>query len=177
MMERLEGKPEEPEVISSVRKCIRDAAYLLQERMLGIEDLNGLQDDFLKGFHLILVRRYSNSGRVVNFEFEDELKYFFNGLGEEQISDIHSSLNEIVTNDLKYGYGRAEWSIFSGDNNVIVAMSSNSGYRLSHNRTGSGTGNIKRRIENAGGSSQYSFKDNIFQIRITFPFMAGDGGI
>lgn len=142
-----------------LQKMVGRAVEELRGDLLGLEDLDLLEQDVIGGFQMILLRRYVEAGREIDFQAGEqgrgELRRI---LGAERIAVLYAVLKEIVTNDLKYGAGEAAWlwSWHSGE--LEIGFHSSSRYRLERDGAGRGTAGIVRRLAQVGGTVQMTLE-------------------
>ena len=155
-------------VFQEMHATLHEAATMLKDRMLGIEDLSKLADNFAKGLNLVLLRRYSSAGRTLVFKADVSSENWLNGITSEDFRNhLYSVCSEIATNDLKYGEGRSEWDFSFSANKLHLIMLAGSRYTLAQNGTGRGTGNIQHRVSLLKGNCSCQMKDKMFRIEIT----------
>ncbi len=86
-----------------------------------VADFHMMTEDFLAGLHMRLLRRYSNAGRRIVFHGEGPPEVG-NPLGS-RLSDVCHIVEEVCTNDLKYGEGTASWSARICESALSLALS------------------------------------------------------
>lgn len=133
-----------------LRDKVAAVIRILRHDLLGLEDLELLEENFLEGLQLILLRRYVEAGR----EFDMQIPADHADLVDpEQRLILFAVLKEVVTNDLKYGAGPATLR-FRRDAGLEIEFESLSHYRLETHRTGRGTASMIRRLSTIGGTLQ-----------------------
>lgn len=139
---------------------VAGAVRQLRSDLLGLEDLNLLEEDFIEGVHMIALRRYVEAGRVMDFRAPEVGREELNaGLEEGRVAALYAVLKEMVTNDLKYGAGSSDWDVRWDDSELRIDFRSRSTYRLEQHGTGRGTASMIRRLSEVGGSMQMSLKE------------------
>ncbi|WP_246052985.1 response regulator [Leptospira semungkisensis] len=163
------GNRDEP-IFKKINEAVNQSIHILREQMLKIEDLGLLSENFITGINLVLLRRYSDVEREMEFQCQDELLQFFETQrNETSIVELYSIVNEITNNDLKYGQGVSKWNFYIENQEIAVYMRSESVYHLQKHKTGRGTENLIYRISGLGGISEMSLVENLYEIRIKIP--------
>jgi len=138
------------------------------------QDKKTLEKDFLYGLQLILYRRYAVYKRnvVIILEnisdskdsiFKDPIRYW----------SLYSLCMEICNNDLKYGYGSANWKWTKKEEEFLeLEVQTNSNYQKENSVTGKGNETIKQRLASLSGKMQVTHKDVSLNILITMPLNA-----
>ncbi len=137
---------------------ILSAMEMLRNDMLHLDDMDLLEEDFLDGFNLILLRRYVDAGRELDFihpETKKEIR-----LKEPLRSTLYAVFKEIATNDLKYGSGKPRWEFSLNKDRLQLHFTSLSHYRLARYGTGRGTSQIVRRLTAIGGEFHMTMEDD-----------------
>lgn len=142
----------------------------LKMKLYAIEDLEFLRKDPLNGIRLLILRRYSNHSREINFFCEESLYEIPRTVFSEELVEVLFSVSqENATNDLKYGSGLSEWKFFQRKENLCLEMISETDYKFDILRSGNGRRNIENRICEIGGFSVYCEQNEIFHARFYFP--------
>ncbi len=148
--------------VARLQSMVGRAVGELRADLLGLEDLDLLEENLIGGLNMIVLRRYVEAGREVDFTAPEagrgELQ---RRLGAGRTAALYSVIREIVTNDLKYGRGTATWSLsWSADaasmEGLRLDFRSLSFYRLERHGAGRGTAGIVRRLSEIGGTVQMS---------------------
>ncbi|MCB1310125.1 MAG: response regulator, partial [Leptospiraceae bacterium] len=152
---------------------VKQAVHLLRTDMLDLESIDLLEADFLDGLNLILLRRYVDADREIDFQSTVNEPLI---LPEPLLSTLNAIYKEIATNDIKYGRGRPRWefSILAGE--LLLNFTGLSEYKLARHGTGRGTSGLLHRLSTIGGSMQISMDDDAgqkfpysIQIRVRVP--------
>ena len=147
MSDRATRDPElDPGFTNRLRDKVGNAIRILREDMLDIEDHELLDENFLEGLQLMLLRRYVDAGRRFIMHVADDAS-----VAPEIAPVLLTVLKEMVTNDLKYGAGPATLRFIPGST-LQVEFESLSRYRLESHGTGRGTGGMIRRLHAVGGT-------------------------
>lgn len=143
-----------------IEKTIR----MLQRSLQDLEDSQAFAVDVIQGLEENLVRRYTQAGRKIRRSFPDvELQ-----LQPETADELFRLIQELITNDLKYGRGPSHWSMTLGDE-IQILMESGTEYDPARQSNGMGTGNVQERARELGGHVECSTKHGIFRANITLP--------
>ncbi|TGN18755.1 hybrid sensor histidine kinase/response regulator [Leptospira idonii] len=146
---------------------VNSSIQILRDQMLKIEDLGLLSENFIKGINLVLLRRYSGAERDLDFQTDEKLVQFFDSnRNENSMIELYSIVNEITSNDLKYGKGISRWNFLLDNSNIVMDMKSGSDYKLQKHRTGRGTENIVYRTAKLGGKTELLLEENIYHINL-----------
>ncbi|WP_232371710.1 ATP-binding protein [Leptospira ainazelensis] len=152
-------------LFEKIHGTVNQSIGMLREQMLKIEDLNLVSENFITGVNLVLLRRYSDAGREIDFQCEDELLAVFDSHKDEaSLMEFFGIINEVTNNDLKYGKGISNWNFSLKDKEILMNMSSASGYKLANNRSGRGTENLIERIAKLEGKMEMALLQNIYSI-------------
>lgn len=159
-------KPDQ-NLIEKIHGTVNQSIGMLREQMLKIEDLNLVSENFLTGVNLVLLRRYSDAGREIDFQSEEDLIQLFESHRDENaLMEFFGIINEVTTNDLKYGKGISNWKFSLINHEILMDMKSESDYSLSDNRTGRGTENLIQRAAKLEGKMEISLLENVYSIRL-----------
>lgn len=154
------------EVLADLDQQITDTMEHLRDAIRSSEEEALLRKDFVSGLRLVLMRRYQNAGRMVLFESDERFESALRQPGIDRLlSGLYAVITEIVTNDLKYGFGKAHWS-FGWDEQLRVRLRTGSRFVIARNPTGFGTGNIISRVAELGGTVTSDLHDGEFVIAI-----------
>ncbi|MCB1137669.1 MAG: response regulator [Leptospiraceae bacterium] len=153
---------------NSLADSVRETARVLRQRLEGLEDQTMLEEDYIYGLRLMLVRRYSQARRQIQFEDATDPEAF---RAPEQMSlrkALYSIVTEVSTNDLKYGHGTSHWSFETTSHGVRMQMHASTDYQLSRSGTGNGTSTIQRRAAALGATVHTELGRN-YSLSIQFP--------
>ncbi|BDA78681.1 hypothetical protein LPTSP3_g16110 [Leptospira kobayashii] len=146
---------------------VNAAIQILRDQMLKIEDLGLLSENFIKGINLVMLRRYSDADRDFDFQADEKLIHFFSSQrNENSMIELYSIVNEITSNDLKYGEGVSKWNFLLEDNEILMNMKAGSRYRLQKHKTGRGTENLVFRISKLGGKMKLKLDENMYHMEL-----------
>jgi len=147
----------------------------LRERISIAEDYEMLPKEYFLGLQLMLLRRYSNAKRELEFRVDEKLKEV---LQNQEFTKIRMTLfaviQEVVNNDLKYGNGKSNWSIgFSekSKNSLSLNIETNTNYTGYRFSSGHGEINIKNRIKSFHGILSININNNNFNLIITMKLL------
>ncbi|MCB1201768.1 MAG: hypothetical protein KDK41_14060 [Leptospiraceae bacterium] len=164
-------------IISYLQKTVDSSILAMRNQILFIEDLNLMMQDFIAGINLILLRRYQNAGIELELTISHQTRDMVQAFEEshkfnESIKlELCSILQEITTNNLKYGKGKAEWTIQAVQKYIFISLQS----EVSDQKTFSGFGrsNLEHRIRKIGGSLDEKFSGTMYNLKIVFPIDFG----
>ena len=138
---------------------ISASIQILRNDMLSLEDLQLLQEDFVEGMHVILLRRYLEVERELDYQAPAALP-----MDEARVQVLYAVLKEVVTNDLKYGSGPVHLRFTdtttnerdASDERLRIEFESLSHYRLETHGAGRGTAGMIQRLSQIGGELKIS---------------------
>lgn len=160
----------EKDIPQKIHETVNQSIEILREQMLKIEDLGLLSENFITGINLVLLRRYSNAERDLEFHCEEDLRIFFEGeRNENSVVELYSIVNEITNNDLKYGKEVTKWNFKVEDREIVTEMRAKSVYHLKKHRTGRGTENLIHRISGLEGKMEMGLVGDEYRILIRIP--------
>ncbi len=166
----IQSDSSEKKLFQKINDTVNQSIEILREQMLKIEDLGLLSENFITGINLVLLRRYSNAERDLEFQCQEELMQFFGtGKNENSVVELYSIVNEITSNDLKYGKGVSKWNFAMENDEIIMDMRVESVYHLNKHRTGRGTENLIYRISGLGGKVEMGLLKNEYRIKLRVP--------
>jgi two-component system sensor histidine kinase ChiS len=155
MSDRATRDPElDPGFTNRLREKVGNAIRILREDMLDLEDHELLDENFLEGLQLMLLRRYVDAGRRFIMHVPDDAS-----VAPEVAPVLLTVLKEMVTNDLKYGEGPATLRLLPGPG-LQIEFESLSRYRLESHGAGRGTGGMIRRLNAVGGQLRIHIEDD-----------------
>ncbi|EQA43373.1 GHKL domain protein [Leptospira broomii serovar Hurstbridge str. 5399] len=169
--ELLNSEVPDPALIRKINGNVNQSIQMLRDQMLKIEDLGLVSENFFSGINLILLRRYSDAGRDLDFQCDEGLiKNFVIKPNENSLMELYGIVNEIANNDLKYGIGISRWNFESKNREIVMDMRSESLYHLKEHGTGRGTENLIQRSAKLEGRMKMILSDSGYQITLQIPF-------
>lgn len=129
-----------------------------------VADFHMMSEDFLAGLHMRLLRRYANAGRRLHFSGQGHSNG--NPLGPG-LSDFCHIVEEICTNDLKYGTGTSAWSATVGS--VIVLLEMTAEVKVLPVRVGRGRGTITIRAAKLKARFADNVSDGRYSVSLEVP--------
>lgn len=149
-----------PEFAARMQSMVGRAVGELRADLLGLEDLDLLEQDLIGGFNMVVLRRYVEAGREVDFVAPEQGRSSLQGrVGPHKAALLYSVVREIVTNDLKYGSGQPGWSFAWTSAELAIGFRSLSHYRLERHGAGRGTAGIVRRLAQIGGTIRMTMEE------------------
>lgn len=158
------GETLQGELLDELRRQMQYATRSFREGLSRVQDVAFLDQDFMDGLTLILLRRYSNADRQLRCEADDDVREVLSRPESEDLRRILLAVSrEIATNDLKYGEDLAQWQLQlqrEGSDHVILTVRSRTLYDERLRMTagdgeGMGTRSIQERVASAGGLVQW----------------------
>ncbi|PNV73339.1 ATP-binding response regulator [Leptospira inadai] len=169
--ELLNSEVPDPALIRKINGNVNQSIQMLRDQMLKIEDLGLVSENFFSGINLILLRRYSNAGRDLDFQCDEDLiKNSMIKANENNVMELYGIVNEIANNDLKYGVGTSKWNFWSKNREIMMDMRSASLYHLKEHGTGRGTENLIQRSAKLDGRIEMTLSDTGYRITLQIPF-------
>jgi two-component system sensor histidine kinase ChiS len=166
----IQKKAIDPAFAPELRETMDRAVETLRERLSHMEDIANFEADFLGNLHTIFLRRYSRVERQLFFEYDEHVN---RALVEHPRAVIRETLytvtKEIVTNDLKYGFGVARWNVDSQNGSLYIIFETSTRYELNRNQTGRGTQNIQRRLAEISARAEFRIAESHFIMKIVIP--------
>ena len=97
--------------LSAARERLDQMGRLFRGQLLFMEDLELTARDPLIGLRMVLLRRYSDAQREIDFEMASEtVPLFQRAMADDRWRmDLLQLTRELCTNDLKYGAGTSHW--------------------------------------------------------------------
>lgn len=170
--EIVKSKSSRKSFLFGLRERLNSILGSLRSNLLEIEDLNLLYENFLTGFNLKLLRRYSEIGREINLNLTEPMIQHFHNLkispvNREFYLNLYYIFYEVCTNDLKYGKGETEWSLslVNGDIHFIQK-------NLCQRNVGKeapALKSISTRLTLLNGTAKASIRDSVFELEILIP--------
>ncbi len=148
------------------------AGRILREELVHQEDVRLMREDFVKGVRLILLRRYARVERPFLFEADDGFSDGFESGLTGWTDVLYPVLQELASNDLKYGIGPAHWRLHREDGRFVVELVTTSTYSEAREEHGFGTSIMQARLARAGGSLLIRPGNPDFRVRVELPVLA-----
>lgn len=169
----LQEKLLDPALTQELDRTVRETSQILRDRLLSLEDLQHLSENYIVGMRLILLRRYSSSGRILRFQAFDEFEQLVSQKVESGLkAEFYAITREICTNDLKYGYGESKWKITNNNNSIELQINTQTNFNVSSHGTGKGTGILQRRTAQLGGNLSFTLNHKELEILCIIPLNA-----
>ncbi len=150
---RLNDEQPQSSVLTEIAERSRVLMHNFQDALSAGDDLRELQDNFIEGLRLILLRRYARAERPLLFETDANTERRLAGADDDLLRCIHAISRELVTNDLKYGAGTAEWELRLADasNLQLRCTADTRGADADMHGGGRGLENIRARLAEFDG--------------------------
>ncbi|MCE9499843.1 MAG: hypothetical protein K8R21_05005, partial [Leptospira sp.] len=165
-----ENKIPEVQVLEHMNRLVNSTIGSLKERLINLEDYELFQSDFINGIHLILIRRYSGAGKILEYWGDPSLSVRIKNFSEKWKKEFHAIIGEFVTNDLKYGKGKSTWKIsitnMDGIEKLELNFVSGTDYTKSGLFSGRGTESINSRLQNISGENLSKLENDVFHGKI-----------
>ena len=140
----------------------------LRARVLANTDAELLRQEFISGLQMVLLRRYQGAARLVRSIIDPSVEDCrCLHVDSRTREELHAVVQEMVSNDLKYGNGLSVWKFSCEGGNVCLDLEAQSTYdgRL----PGSGTRTIRNRAASLGGSVDARLASGSYRCRIAIP--------
>jgi signal transduction histidine kinase len=169
LISRLEESEKNNSLIFIIKNKISNTIYTLKNRILELEDMDLLRKDLYWGLKNYLVRRYSVKEREISFFVDEDLLEYQNKFTSQYRKMLLEILQEIVNNDLRYGYGEAKWKFcmksITQDKFLSLSLETLSYYSESE-PNGRGMKILESRIQKAGGQIYIYYHSGLFNIEV-----------
>ncbi|MCB1305962.1 MAG: hypothetical protein KDK37_16855, partial [Leptospiraceae bacterium] len=106
---------------------IQETISLLHDCIAETDESSALTEDLSLGIEEHIVRRYTRAGRKIRRTFFREPRGLAPGAAEE----LFRTVQELVTNDLKYGFGSSEWQLSTEGSALLLSVKAASKYESS----------------------------------------------
>ncbi|MDH5718549.1 MAG: hypothetical protein OEZ22_13060 [Spirochaetia bacterium] len=160
-------------VLKELHLSIKKTISTLRERLSVIHDIEKLSEDFTYGLHLILLNRYSNAGRQLQFQYDSKISETLQKQGFEKIRiELYTVAKEIATNDFKYGKKNSKWILSLEQNKysyITLKVQSKTSFKPNKKSKGLGEKNIYRRVKDIKGTIHQKIENGVFIINIKIP--------
>lgn len=114
-------------LLTRLQEKVQATMQNFRAQLLFMEDFELASEEILTGLQMNLLRRYSDAGREVEFAVAPELDSMRDSLNSridpEARLNLFLLVQEICTNDLKYGRGESQWSISALPGGVALSQS------------------------------------------------------
>lgn len=168
--------------LQQVRERLNQMGRLFRDQLLFMEDLELTARDPLTGLHMVLLRRYADAEREIDFKMTTDAEPAFQSAitDDRWRMDFLQLTRELCTNDLKYGGGESRWRFeLAPDSNALIVRQNN---RLRAESGGSDPGvgqaiatdaimavRARDRVQKMGGTFEAEIVDRQFSARVTLP--------
>lgn len=167
LIERLEKKFFTIPEIQLIKNSLLSTIELLKNKVMSLEEVDFIKKDIYWGLKNYLVRRYSVNEREIFLEVGDALTYYREKIDTKHIRILYQVLQEIINNDLKYGYGSPYWffSLITRDKNQYLSFKLNTSSKYSEVQSkGRGWKILELRVKKAGGNMALFRENESFSI-------------
>lgn len=166
------------ELLHSARERLNQMGRLFRGQLLFMEDLELTARDPLIGLRMVLLRRYTDAEREIDFEMTAEtVELFQQAMADDQWRmDLLQLTRELCTNDLKYGAGTSHWHFQLRANTRILEIRQSNRLRVDEGRS-ENTGTAARareRVHKMGGEFQTRQSDGHHDVTILLPLPRGE---
>ena len=169
LISRLESEGNQSKEILNIKEKIGSTIDMLKNRIIEMEDVDFIRRDLYWGLKNYLVRRYSLNEREIDFQVSDTVILFQDKIKNQFRKLLYEILQEVVNNDLKYGYGTPIWNFFLSEKNgkkiFNFKLKTNSLFK-NHNNGGKGNLILQNRIFKAGGTIDVMNNDKSLSIEV-----------
>ena len=176
----VQSTPRLDAAVDAVKRNFMRTSRAFRDQLASADDLKLLEEDFLDGLNLILLRRYANHKRPLNYRAAPEARRLLlsSRVRGTMIKELYAVAQELASNDLKHGQGETTWSFRTHEDDLIIdtttllngAEASETGTTPRDESTTSyGMGNIRRRVAAADGEVAIKMEDGSFQVMVRWP--------
>ncbi len=157
---RLEKREESlPETCARLREELAGLIHSFRDCLSARDDLDLLSESFADGLHIILLRRYVNANRQLQFSADAAAREFLDELTDERTrSTLHAACTELATNDLRYGRGLSVWQAQMQSGELVLTMRAESEYDSARD-PGHGVANLRSRLEGVDGAFEDALEE------------------
>jgi len=157
-----------PDAIGKLDGKISDLIQNFRSQLLFMEDMELASSELFTGLHMALLRRYSDAGRELNFETSNVGQ--LDNITNQPKSWLHLFflVQEICTNDLKYGIGESKWKIIRNGSDLLVQQKNKIAKMKKETASVYGK-RIAERAELLGGVLKSEIIEKHLQIEIFLP--------
>ena len=170
--ERLAGDrdfhPEE--LLNGLREGLDRTNKMFRGQLLFMEDMDLVARDPVIGLQMMLLRRYADGGREIDFRIEPDAKAAYHAaMGEDEWRfQLLQLTRELCTNDLKYGAGESHWLLRERERALEIQQSN--ALRGESSSGGVLARRARERVEKMGGSFQANTREGRFEVLARLPF-------
>lgn len=139
----------------------------LRNHLLEFEDMNKIESNLADGLRFFLLRRYSYAERKINYTIGTgyrEIRF-----PKEVYPHLLNIIAELVNNDLKYGFGVSRWTLNFENNNLLLHLRAQTGWKDENAVLGNGNILIRKRIELLNGSFSESIDSDSYTASVELP--------
>ncbi len=169
LISRLEESEKNNSLILNIKNNISNTIHNLKNRILELEDMDLLRKDLYWGLKNYLVRRYSVKEREISFIVENDFLEYQNKFTSQYRKMLLEIIQEIVNNDLRYGYGDARWKFcmksITQNRFISLSLETLSNYSEAESN-GRGMKILESRIQKAGGQIYIHYHSGHFNIEV-----------
>ena len=161
-------KSGQSKILENLKQNVDAVISILRNRLYTIEDLETLNKNFTLGLQLRLVRRYTNTERELSYHARNEsaINDFMQSKDEKYFFHLSGIIDEICTNDLKYGKGPSTWDVGFISNKLTISLKTQSQLEQNGFHPGYGSESIIRKTEYIGGTALSSKNNDIFHLEL-----------
>lgn len=149
---------------SKIQDSVSDIMKSLRNHLLAFEDIALIEENFRTGFKNFLVRRYSVSGRKIELNSDPDFR--LEKIPEKCYHHLFSILQELISNDLKYGKGITRWTVSQDSRCSVFQMTADSVYETSAYAKGRGHKTVQTRLTQINAEFAENLKDGKYSFEI-----------
>jgi len=156
--------------ITKIKNLVQNVNSSFKEKIIHIMDFTGFSEDFLGNLHAIILRRYVNAERRVTFDYCEEVNKILTSGNLFYIqNNLYLVIQEIVTNDLKYGTGLSAWKISRHKGDIRISLNSRTKALKKQDGAGFGKWSVRNKLLKINGKINQRTINGEFRTILTLP--------
>lgn len=156
--------------INELQDSLNRTVQMLRNRLHDLEDQKMIAENFFDGTRFAALRRYTAAERSITFQVTEiaETRIMAVDLAFLR-KELFSVLTEVLTNDIKYGTGSANFFADVQEDVLKIHFQSTTVFNPTENRRGNGSSFIQFRVQKLGGKIEMNKQDTTFTISLEIP--------
>lgn len=173
------------EFLQQLRERLNQMGRLFRDQLLFMEDLELTARDPVIGLHMVLLRRYADAEREIDFRMAADASSAFQAAmtDDRWRMDFLQLTRELCTNDLKYGGGESRWRFELAPNAETLTIRQSNRLRDDRGATDGRDAQsaeeatmavrARDRVQIMGGTFQAEIVERQFSARVSLPLHHG----